>query len=178
MRLSKEILMSNSKWPNPANVAPLFCVRILQPLLDPIQGWSRFYSGSWAELLCNPHLNNLIWKAGGFYPGTSGSAAFKGREQEENGLRWMWSEWRIKHVVNSDTPSPGEKVTHSFKAWKDSITTTVMLVCYNSLSEPEYHCFDYHGKFGSRFCPPLWLVPRRQEAAAGRLEGRDMEGCK
>lgn len=97
----KEFQMSDSKRPNPANVGLLFCVRILQPLLDPIQGWSRFYSASWAELLCNPHLNDLIWKAGGFYPGTSGSAAFKEREQE-SGLRWMWSHktcCKIRHTL-------------------------------------------------------------------------------
>lgn len=69
-------------------------------------------------------------------------------------------------------------MTHSFKAWKDSITTTVMLVCYNSPSDPKYpvviimvnltadsvHHFDWS------------QGGRKQQLADGR--GRDMEGCK
>lgn len=47
----------------------------------------------------------------------------------------MWSESLIKQVVNSGTPLPEEKVSHSFKAWKYNITTMAMLYCYASPSD-------------------------------------------
>lgn len=70
----------------------------------------------------------------------------------------MWSEWRIELVVQSDTPSPEEKVTHSFKAWKNRITSMDMLLCYVSPSdqkEEKISCFDYNVEFDCRFCPPF-----------------------
>lgn len=70
-------------------------------------------------------------------------------------------------------------MAHSFKAWKDSITIMVMLVCYNSPSNPKYPILIFMVNLTADSVHRFdWSQGGRKQQLADGGGGGDMEGCK